>query len=66
VINSHTPSVVAGTPSVTKTPLSQRWAATAALEEVLARLDSSTDGSRVRRPLHVCSDTVRMPVARIG
>jgi len=44
VINSHTPSVVAGTPSVTKTPLSQRWAATAALEEVLARLDSSTDG----------------------
>ena len=44
MINSHTPSVVAGTPSVTKTPLSQRWAATAALEEVLARLDSSTDG----------------------
>ena len=43
-MNSHTPSVVAGTPSVTKTPLSQRWAATAALEEVLARLDSSTDG----------------------
>jgi len=29
---------------VTKTPLSQRWAATAALEEVLARLDSSADG----------------------
>ena len=29
---------------MTKTPLSQRWAATAALEEVLARLDSSTDG----------------------
>ena len=44
MINSHTPSVVAGTPSVTKTPLSQRWAATAALEEVLARLDSSTGG----------------------
>src|SRR6476620_4144002 len=44
MINSHTPSVVPGTPSVTKTPLSQRWAATAAVEEVLARLDSSTDG----------------------
>jgi P-type Mg2+ transporter len=44
VIHSRTRPVVAGTPSQSQTPLSQRWAASVPLEEVLHRLDTSTDG----------------------
>jgi len=42
---SHTPSVLAGMPpAVTPTPLSHGWVASAALEDVLARLDGSAEG----------------------
>jgi Mg2+-importing ATPase len=44
VLTNHTPPVVAGTSTMPPPSLSQGWVASAPLEEVLARLDTSPDG----------------------